>query len=95
MGQEDAQKVEVTFDNETMMMLAACAAWRNVSVSELVRAYSEDWLDIDYPESQGRFTRRGIHRDGPITLDEQTLQQTSQNWRDELGVSRLQPRSGQ
>ena len=89
MGQEDIQKVEVSFDAETMAMLTACAAWRKVSVSELVRAYAEDWLDIDYPESQGRFTRRGIHRDGPITLDAEARQQTSQNWRGELGIRKL------
>lgn len=81
--------VQVTFSQETTDMLKACAAWRKLSVADLVRAYAEDWLDIDFPESQGRLTRRGIHRDGPITLDEQTRQQTSQNWRDELGISRL------
>jgi hypothetical protein len=88
----DEQTVQVTFDRESMVVLAKCAAWRSVSVEDLVRAYVEDWLDIDFPESQGRLTRRGIHRDGPITLDEQTRQQTSQNWRDELGISRLQTR---
>lgn len=81
--------VTVTFSDETMDMLKACTAWRDVSVEDLVRAYAEDWLDVDYPESRGGRTRRGIHRDGPITLDEQTRQQTSQNWRDELGISRL------
>ena len=85
----DDQAVQVTFTKETLDMLKACAAWRKVSVEELVRAYAEDWLDVDFPESQGRLTRRGIHRDGPITLDEQIRQQTSQNWRDELGISRL------
>lgn len=86
------QTVQVTFDKETSDMLEKCAAWRKVSVEELVRAYVEDWLDIDFPESQGRRTRRGIYRDGPITLDAQTRKQTSQNWRDELGISRLQTR---
>jgi hypothetical protein len=85
----DDQTITVTFSDETMDMLKACAAWRNVSVEDLVRVYAEDWLDIDYPESRGRLTRRGIHRDGPITLDEQTRQQTSQNWRDEFRMSRL------
>ena len=89
MDNNGQRKVEVTFDDETMKMLEACAAWRNVSVAELVKAYVEDWIDIDFPESQGRRTRRGIHRDGPITLDELTRQQTSQNWRDELGVRKL------
>ena len=93
MADKSGQTVQVTLDNETMKMLEACAHWRNVSVEELVRAYVEDWVDIDYPESQGRQTRRGIHRDGPITLDEQTRRQTSSNWRDELGINRLQPRS--
>jgi hypothetical protein len=88
----DDQTVQVTFTEETIDMLRKCAAWRKVSVEDLVRAYVEDWLDIDFPESQGRLTRRGIHRDGPITLDDQTRQQTSQNWRDELGISRLQTR---
>ncbi|MBS3647943.1 hypothetical protein KEU06_04780 [Pseudaminobacter sp. 19-2017] len=83
------QAVQVEFDAETMTMLETCAACRQVSVEQLVKAYVEDWLDIDYLESQGRLTRRGIHRDGPITLDEQTRQQTSQNWRDELGITRL------
>jgi hypothetical protein len=85
----DEHAVNVTFDKETMDMLDACAKWRNVSVEELVQAYVVDWLDIDYPESQGRLTRRAIHRDGPITLDKQTLEQTSSNWRAELGVRRL------
>jgi hypothetical protein len=88
----DGRTVQVTFNEETMDMLKACAVWRKVSVEELVRAYVEDWLDIDFPESQGRLTRRGLHRDGPITLDDQTRQQTSPNWRDELGISRLQTR---
>jgi hypothetical protein len=69
-------------------MLEACAAWRNVSVEMLARAYVEDWLDIDYPESQGRLTRRGIHRDGPIGLDTHTQEVTSSNWRTELGVAK-------
>jgi hypothetical protein len=53
MDNDGQRKVEVTFDDETMMMLETCAAWRNVSVDELTR------------------------------------QQTSQNWRDELGVRKL------
>jgi hypothetical protein len=86
------QSVQIIFDKETMGMLTACAEWRGIPVEELAKAYIEDWLDVDYPESQGRLTRRGIHRDGPITLDAQTRQQTPPNWRDELGVSRLRPR---
>jgi hypothetical protein len=82
-------RIEIAFDDETMKMLTACAEWRNVSVTELAQAYVEDWLDVDYPESQGRFTRRGIHRDGPITLDPQTRQETPQNWREELGIRKL------
>ena len=78
------QKVEVEFDKDTMEMLTACAVWRNVPVEELVRAYVEDWIDIDYPESRGRPTRRGIHRDGPIGLDPQTQQEASRNWIKEL-----------
>ena len=93
MSDNRSQKIEVSLSSENMRMLEHCAAWRKVSVEELVRAYVEDWLDIDYPQSQGRHTRRGLHRDGPITLDEQTRQQTSPNWRDELGIGRLQPRS--
>ncbi|AZO04106.1 MULTISPECIES: hypothetical protein [unclassified Mesorhizobium] len=89
----DNQTVQMTFDRETMDMLAGCAKWRGVSIEELVKAYVQDWLDIDFPESHGRHTRRSIHRDGPITLDEQARQQTSPNWRDELGINRLQPRS--
>jgi hypothetical protein len=85
----DEHAVQVTFSKETMSMLRACAEWRKLSVEDLARAYVEDWLDIDFPESQGRYTRRSIYRDGPITIDEQTRQQTSQNWRDELGISRL------
>lgn len=83
------QIIQVHFNEQTIGMLVACAAWRNVPVEDLVRAYAEDWLDIDYPESRGRHTRRGIHRDGPITLDQQTRQETSSNWRDELGIARL------
>jgi hypothetical protein len=82
-------RIEIALDDETMRMLAACAEWRNVSVTELAQAYVEDWLDVDYPESQGRSTRRGIHRDGPITLDPQTRQETPQNWREELGIRKL------
>jgi hypothetical protein len=91
----DEQTVQLTFSKETMGMLRACAEWRKMSVEDLARAYVEDWLDIDFPESKGRNTRRSINRDGPITIDEQTRHQTSQNWRDELGISRLQPRSDQ
>ena len=82
------EQVTTSFDAETMSRLSSCAAWPE-SVEELVQAYVLDWIDIDYPESQGRLTRRGIHRDGPITLDELTRAQTSQNWRDELGLERL------
>ncbi|MDX8443690.1 hypothetical protein [Mesorhizobium australafricanum] len=89
----DNQTVQMTFDPETMNMQVACANWRGVSIEELAKAYVQDWLDVDFPESQGRHTRRGLHRDGPITLDEQARQQTSPNWRDELGINRLQPRS--
>lgn len=89
----DEHAIKVTFSRETMGMLETCAAWRKLSMEDLVRAYVEDWLDIDFPESQGRLTRRGIHRDGPITLDEQTRQQTSSNWRGELEISQLQPRA--
>jgi Ribbon-helix-helix protein, copG family len=60
--------VEFTLDSEVMKRLVVCAAWRNVSVAQLVRAYVEDWIAIDYPESQGRLTRRGIYRDEPIGL---------------------------
>jgi len=89
MSNDNANRLEIAFDDLTMTMLSACAEWRRISVEELVRAYIEDWIDIDYPESRGRHTRRGIHRDGPITLDSQTRDETSQNWRDELGVPRL------
>jgi hypothetical protein len=92
MSRDKDCKIEFTLNRETMDMPAACAEWRGISVEELAKAYVEDWLDLDYPESQGRLTRRSIHRDGPITLDAQTQQQTSPNWRDELGVSRLRPR---
>ena len=68
-------KIDVALDEQAMQRLTACAAWRNVSVSELVRLYVEDWIDIDYPESQGRHTRRGIYRDGPIGLDAELQQQ--------------------
>lgn len=84
MTEKNGQTVQITFDDEAVKMLEACAAWRNVSVEDLVKAYVEDWIDIDYPESQGRLTRRDIHRDGPITLDPYTQQTTSRNWRDEL-----------
>ncbi|MBA3449524.1 MAG: ribbon-helix-helix protein, CopG family [Pseudaminobacter sp.] len=84
MGDELAHRVEVTLDEEAMKMLTACAAWRKVPVTELVRAYVEDWIDIDYPESQGRLTRRGIYRDGPLGLDAHARKETSHNWRDEL-----------
>lgn len=84
MNDDSTQKVEVAFHGEMMEMLVACAAWRRVSVSDLVRAYVEDWIDIDYPESRGRLTRRGIYRDGPLGLEAQTMQETSRNWREEL-----------
>lgn len=86
------RSIQITFDKETVDMLMACGKWRGISIEELAKAHVEDWLDIDYPESQDRLTRRGIHRDGPITLEAQTRQQTSPNWRDELGISRLRPR---
>lgn len=84
-----ASKITIALDEQTIKMVETCAAWRRVSVEDLAKAYILDWLDIVYPESQGRQTRRGVHRDGPITLDAQTRQQTSSNWRDELGISRL------
>jgi len=88
----DERTVHVSFDQQTMDMLRTCAAWRKVSVEQLVRAYVEDWLDLDYPESQGRrLTRRGTDRDGPITWDAQARQEVSSNWRDELGISRPRP----
>ena len=87
----DERTVHMSFDQQTMGMLRTCAAWRKVSVEQLVRAYVEDWLDLDYPESQGRLTRRGTYRDGPITLDAQARHAVSSNWRDELGISRPRP----
>jgi hypothetical protein len=89
MGSGGENKIEVMFDDVGMMRLRACAAWRNVSVEELVRAYVEDWIDVDYPESQGRLTRRGIYRDGPIALDPQAKQRTSRNWVRDLGEEGL------
>ena len=85
----NTHQISITLDSETMKMLETCASWRGATVDELAKAFVEDWLDIDYPDSQGRLTRRGVHRDGPITLDEQTRVQTSQNWRDEFGIRRL------
>lgn len=79
MCEDSDQKIEVAFSKETMEMLTACAEWRQVSVEKLICAYVEDWLDVDYPESQGRLTRRGIHRDGPIGLDPGTQQTASRN----------------
>ena len=87
----DERTVHMSFDQQTMGMLRTCAAWRKVSVEQLVRAYVEDRLDVDYPEAQGRLTRRGTDRDGPITWDAQTRQEVSSNWRDELGISRPRP----
>ena len=86
-----ARQLTISLDDETTKMVEACAAWRGVSVERLAHAYILDWLDVDYPETQGRLTRRGIYRDDPIGLEPQTSQQTSPNWRDELGISRLQP----
>ena len=90
----DERTVHVSFDQQTMDMLRTCAAWRKVSMEQLVRAYVEDWLDVDYPESQGRLTRRGTYRDDPITLDAQARQEVSSNWRDDLGISRPRPEWG-
>ena len=59
--------VEFALDRGALERLVVCAAWRKVSVADLARAYVEDWIDIDYPESQGRLTRRGIYR-GPVGL---------------------------
>ena len=69
MREETNETVEITLSAETMRMLRACAAWRNVSVHELIQAYVEDWIDVDYPESRGRLTRRCIYREGPIGLN--------------------------
>ena len=77
-----ANSVEVVLDETTMERLEVRALWRSVSVADLARAYIEDWIDIDYPESQGRLTRRGIHRDGPIGLDPDFL--APGNWRKDL-----------
>jgi hypothetical protein len=86
MTKQSTYKVELAISEQTMTMLAAVAAWRKVTVNELAAAYIEDWLDIDYPESQGRLTRRGVYRDGPIGLDQQTQMETSRNWVSELGL---------
>ena len=58
-------QITITVDESLMDRLNACAEWRNHPVEELVRLYVEDWVAIDYPESQGRLTRRGLYRDGP------------------------------
>ncbi|TFF17186.1 hypothetical protein E3C22_24320 [Jiella endophytica] len=77
--------IEIEFDEVTMRRLSACAAWRQISVPGLVRAYVEDWIDIDYPESRGRHTSRGLRRDGPIGLCDDTARHASRNWMRDLG----------
>lgn len=85
MKTEERRNVEISLDARTYLWLEACAAWRNVSVENLARVYVEDWIDIDYPQSRGRHTRRGIYRDGPIELCERTRQEASRNWIKDLG----------
>ncbi|MEF2546849.1 hypothetical protein VQ045_06740 [Aurantimonas sp. E1-2-R+4] len=85
MSDDKRNTVEVAFDDRTFRRLVACAEWRKVPVPELVRAYAEDWVDIDYPESRGRHTRRATYRDGPIGLCEGTRQEASRNWIKDLG----------
>ena len=53
MSDDGGRILQMTFDEDTMRMLEACAAWRNVSLEELVKAYVEDWIDVDYPEFAG------------------------------------------
>ena len=89
MVDDEGSKVVLTFDATTAARLRACAAWRNVSVEEVAQAYVEDWIDIDYPNSHGRLTRRGINRDGPIGLCERTRELTSRNWEAELKAKGL------
>jgi hypothetical protein len=78
----DGNSIQVPLDDEAMERLKTCALWRKVSVEELVRAYVEDWIDVDFPASQGRSIRRGLYRDGPLGLDTNFL--ASRNWIEEL-----------
>ncbi len=81
--------LEVHLDETAMRRLEAIAVWRETTVTELVQAYVEDWIDIDYPASQGRLTRRGLYRDGPPGLCEKTRQETSRNWEADLKAEGL------
>lgn len=65
---EDISKrsVTVSFTEDEFAKLCACAKYRNVEVAEAVHHYVRDWVDVDYPASQGRrFSRREIYRTDP------------------------------
>lgn len=69
-SENPAAKIEVTLDRESMAKLEACAKWRNMALSDLVRAYVEDWIAVEYPESLGRHSRRSVYRDAPASLSQ-------------------------
>lgn len=71
----DLETIPLSLTSDMARRLEECAKWRNLSVPELVRANVEDWIAIDYPESKGRLTRRGIHRDGPLALDPKLIEE--------------------
>jgi hypothetical protein len=69
MSDAGEQVVQFGLNEESMRQLEVCAAWRGMSVPEAVRAYVEDWMSVDYPESQGRWTRRSLYRGDLVRRD--------------------------
>ena len=55
--------VEIALTEPELAKLEACAAYRNMSVTEVVQHYLNDWIDVDYPSSTGTFSRRQLYRD--------------------------------
>jgi plasmid stability protein len=62
----DKMTVEVSLDADIADQLRLRAGRRGVSVSELAKAYIEDWVDADL----GPFSRKAIYREHTTTLEE-------------------------
>ncbi|MEW5965358.1 MAG: hypothetical protein AB1749_17615 [Pseudomonadota bacterium] len=59
-------RLTLDIDDDLATMLAAAAQYRGVSIEGLALAYVRDWASIDADEARGRFSRRGIYREGPF-----------------------------
>jgi hypothetical protein len=58
-----SRTVTISLNEQELAKLGACAKYRQMSVAEVVQHYLNDWIDTDYPASQGTFNRRQLYRD--------------------------------